>query len=263
MRLTPETYSLLGLATNRIASSFHQELLIRPQTRDRYLNAIEESSQQYELEYAVRRPLQDLVTSPELALSLASMLPYDISGVFFAQLIQSLISAEKCDYNNFGRFELLSDRGSLGVKFLAYGQLSGTGGPVLDLSADPDIQRVITICRHQFVQVVAECSPDFRGSLDDHISRIVQLTMPRVATELWDHFVTQHHSSQLFRQQAFGLAYSAYLALIHAVATILETESKLLIYLIGTFNRTSYKQVYFEPAPEFVGLLAANYLLPA
>jgi hypothetical protein len=250
MAYSLETEGMLGRAAQRMHAVIHAALRESDVTRREYLDAVDVTTSDVELDLRVGDLYRVLLKTR--AGQFAAVLPGEFDTVFWVELKRNLMRSTSCDFSDFGRLRLWDSR----VEFHP--------APVLLIQRTPaaptDGQGVHEVasraCETTLLPNVYLLSRAAFTTWDQFAEQLLERSLHGLAEQI-NRDRAGLPGTMLLRTHAFALAYATYWSMVIGFGRLLEASLPVAIPLIGSFRREA-QTVVFEPAPEFLRLLDAN-----
>ena len=117
MRANRETERLLRLVAVRASGLLHSLLRSSDPFREKYLTMLSTSQEALDFEAKASELLMIATREPSFILSVAHRAPHDFASTFWVELPEWLVEEERCTFQNFGIFAVVSRRDRTQITF--------------------------------------------------------------------------------------------------------------------------------------------------
>jgi nucleoid DNA-binding protein len=267
MRANRETERLLRLVGIRASGLLHSLLRSSDRFREKYLTMLSNSEKELDFEAKAGELLMIAIREPGFVLSLAHRATHNFASTFWVELPEWLVEEERCTFQNFGIFAVVSRRDHIQITFDSRLSLdaaaksepvepSGDSGWLMSKIVHEETE---SIRAQTFRAGQSSAIPPWQFPLV--FSEVLSLTLYDSLRRIVEHTKSNAFVAE-FPNGWFGLLGMAIaIASYYGFETVIESElcngRQVGVDRIGIF-RAEGSRVTFLAAVEFTNMLAAN-----
>jgi hypothetical protein len=260
MGLSKETRVALNFMSHRVYYCLQRELLKEPGIRPEFVRILSTANGASEVEFKSRALFLELLNS-KASDQVADRIFRPLPDAIWVQLVDDLLSNERCTLNYFGRLDVKEERGRPIVSFQPVSSFVEGVPPFTESSDDKLEAAQMSLCQEalqnatvhlqlttmtSLAEAYATASQAFRSALPDIVNALRPLSNNANRAIEQDPF--------LFVPRALG--HAAYYLSLWSVSQALQKTDRLSIKPIGELRRSG-ERLTFAADPQLLGMLSA------